>query len=485
VFDNTRVGPAPPVPGARRGGTLVVLRTAAVVTDPASAPAADRPALRLVLRTLTGILRTPGGLDLVGDLATDTGQVSADGLTWTYHLRGGIRFADGSPITAADVARGLGPALLPPGLAVRAPDPRTVVLALAKPDPQLPLVLASTALSPVPSPSPVPLPAAGPGSVPAPLVLAARATGPYRPRTTAPLVLERNPNWDPATDPIRNAYPDEIRFEVDTAGAILSRLAEPTVVADIVSPAGPGTPVRRVLGPTGTGYYLLINTARVADLNLRRAINYAIDRGAAVDALTGSVPMTTILPALVRGPTTFDAYPAGAHGDLDTGRRLLAGRFRPDLTLCTDPSLGTAGLDTVVQRSLDRIGVPVTVRPFTLADYRPATTVCDLIPISYSPAYPDGDQVLGQLFGPGPDYSGLDQPSVAAQLAALAAQPDRAAAASRYLALDQTIMRDYAPVVPLAERVGQAVVGPRVVTAQVDPVSGAVDLDSVSLATQP
>ncbi len=61
--------------------------------------------VRLYGRSLLSWRQAPGaaGLQLVPDLATDTGQVSSDGLTWTYHLRPGATYQDGSAITAADV----------------------------------------------------------------------------------------------------------------------------------------------------------------------------------------------------------------------------------------------------------------------------------------------------------------------------------------------------------------------------------------------
>ncbi len=61
--------------------------------------------VRLYGRSLVTWKQAPGsdGLQLVPDLATDTGEVSADGLTWTYHLRDGATYQDGSAITAADV----------------------------------------------------------------------------------------------------------------------------------------------------------------------------------------------------------------------------------------------------------------------------------------------------------------------------------------------------------------------------------------------
>src|SRR5579885_312589 len=65
----------------------------------------------LLLRTLIGYKHQPGaaGNQLVGDLATSVPQPTAKGLTYTYHLRKGIKF--GPPvnraITSKDVAYAL------------------------------------------------------------------------------------------------------------------------------------------------------------------------------------------------------------------------------------------------------------------------------------------------------------------------------------------------------------------------------------------
>ena len=49
------------------------------------------------------LLKRTADLELVGDLATDW-KLSADGKTWTINIRDGVKFADGQPLTAEDVA---------------------------------------------------------------------------------------------------------------------------------------------------------------------------------------------------------------------------------------------------------------------------------------------------------------------------------------------------------------------------------------------
>ena len=44
---------------------------------------------------------------LVPDIATDLGTPNADFTEWTFTIRDGVRFEDGTPVTADDVAYGI------------------------------------------------------------------------------------------------------------------------------------------------------------------------------------------------------------------------------------------------------------------------------------------------------------------------------------------------------------------------------------------
>jgi oligopeptide transport system substrate-binding protein len=102
-------------------------------------------------------------------------QASADGLTWTFHLRDGLRWSNGDPVVAADFVAGLQRLVDPntasayaqytdviansaeiiagtqpvQSLGVAAPDPATVVITLKSPAPYLPTLLSHPATCPV------------------------------------------------------------------------------------------------------------------------------------------------------------------------------------------------------------------------------------------------------------------------------------------------------------------------------------------------
>jgi len=156
-----------PVLAQSEGGVLRVGLTALPSTlDPAAA--ADLPA-RLVARQIfdTLVQFRPASSDVEPGLASQW-SVSKDGLVWTFRLRDGVLFHDGTALTAHHVVTSIerqmfsGHALAPAGLAVapallrgapgvikelRVPDSRTVLIRLKQPYAPLITVLAHPALS--------------------------------------------------------------------------------------------------------------------------------------------------------------------------------------------------------------------------------------------------------------------------------------------------------------------------------------------------
>ena len=125
---------------AKRGGTLTAAWNLDKFTslDPQMAVGADQ--MSVLINVCEGLTRLTPTLDVEGALAKSW-EVSADGLTYTFHLRRGVKWHNGDDFTSADMAytyqRGADPATGSPsagGLAtvadVTTPDDYTVVFHL-------------------------------------------------------------------------------------------------------------------------------------------------------------------------------------------------------------------------------------------------------------------------------------------------------------------------------------------------------------------
>jgi peptide/nickel transport system substrate-binding protein len=287
-----------------------------------------------LLRTLlsyTGQPTAGGGAVLRPDLAAALPRVSADGLTWTFRLKEGVRYAppfEDREIVAADVIRALERTLAPrtrsdyagyyqliegaqayaAGRAdsisgLEAPDRTTLVVHLIRPIGTLGANMALSAAAPIP-------PGAAEGHADYGRFLV--ASGPYmiegsekldfslppgrqkpvsgfRPRRS--LTLVRNPSWERSSDALRPAYVD--RIEISVAADLDAQL--PKVEAgtlDFVLEAGsPPTYVRRYRrsaelrtrlhrGTYDATWATWMNLAvpPFDDLHVRKAVNLVIDK---------------------------------------------------------------------------------------------------------------------------------------------------------------------------------------------------------------
>jgi peptide/nickel transport system substrate-binding protein len=228
-------------PSDAKGGELKLVNSSDVDSlDPARAYYGYvHNMMRLYLRTLVTFAPKPGeaGTELVPDLATDLGKSSNGARTWTFTLKDGIKFEDGSPITSRDVKYGIERNYAidvlggnhPPYLqdllqdkknpypgpykdthpqklglsTVLTPDDKTIVFNLNKPAPDFPYILQLPNASPVPRAK----------DTGAQYQLKPVASGPYRVEKyekDKQIVFVRNPNWDPKTDTVRKALPDRI-----------------------------------------------------------------------------------------------------------------------------------------------------------------------------------------------------------------------------------------------------------------------------------
>jgi len=519
-------GPAPDVPGAKPGGTLYVLTEADFDhLDPQQIYVSDALSWgQLFHRTLTQYIEDPEGdgpLRLVGDLATNAGETTDGGKTWKYTLRDGIKFDDGSPITSADVAYGIarsfsdygvqGPQylqsaldpdraykgpytgqLLPPN--VETPDAKTIIFKFTEPHPELPFLLEFTTSTPVPQAK----------DTKEQYDLTFVSSGPYRTKEykkDVSLTLEKNPNWDPASDPIRKQYADSIVFEMtvdsenqtnrlkaasgNDASAIMAANVPPTQIAEVK--ADSELMKRVTASPTPFVTYLYINTSRVQDVDVRRALNYAFDRDAYIKAVGGfdvADPASTLLAKVVPGWKNYDAYPGaggGLNGDVEKAKQLLTGKTVPKLKYCFPNTAVNQTVAGVNSNSLGRAGFTFTLNPITPADYYTTvgdkTTDCDLINGGWGQDWADGESTLGVLFDGSKivdkgnnNLSYFNDPGVVAKLKELRFLTDRGQAAEQYGLLDEKIMKDFAPAIPLRYLRNFSIAGPNVGNTWVSPV---------------
>jgi len=507
-------GPAPAIPGATPGGTVTVIGSADFDDkDPQGNYRGDGILVyeQLFQRSLTGYyeeLDSAGKitLKLGGDLATNTGKTSDGCKTWTYTLRDGIKFQDGTAITSKDIAYGVsrafdgrlatGPQYIQKYLAgkddyasvykgpfevkdsiapgITTPDDKTLVFTL--PTAHCDFPLAATL------PTTIPVPKAkdgGPGVYEKNIV----SSGPYQVESWTPgekMTLVRNASWDPNSDPLRHNYPDKYVF--DWSGSdpvIVSKRFVTDAPADqsaiqwdnVPSEALPdvlnnqSVLARAVQGDTVFNIYLSINTQRVTDVDVRRALNYAYNKDAVLKIIGGEYAgkvSTTITAPTVPGYKKFDAYPAPAAGDVDKAKALLQGKTVPPLKFCYRP--GTTIREQVaasVKQNLERAGFQIVPAPtdkdshYTIVGKK--STDCDLITSGWGQDFPSNSTVMGVLMKGGGsiqaegnvNWSYLDIPEVNAELDRLAAEPDVAKAAEGYMALDEKVMKDYAPLIPI------------------------------------
>ncbi|MFD7024819.1 ABC transporter substrate-binding protein [Promicromonospora sukumoe] len=395
------------------GGTVQVLQNADFsYLDPARGwDGGVNNFYRLVYRQLT--TSAPGSAEnpteIVPDLAVSLGEVSDDGLTWTYTLKDGLKFDNGDPITSAEVKFGISRAWDPeigigsPYLkqvidapedyegpyrtgdlpTVETPDEKTIVFHLKEPFPEFDAVLSQVNATPFPE-------GTGAGDE---FIHEIIASGPYKLAEYVPgstIKLERNENWDAATDEVRAAKPDGWEFTIGLDPAtiderlIAGQGADVNAISGTVQPATlprlqtPQLQDRTLQLPGICTTYMGLNTTKkpLDDVRVRQAISYAIDRNAIVNASGGTQlgePSTTILPSSVAGHKDFDLYPsADGTGDVEAAQALLdeaglSDGFTLTLDIRAQESMQAQG--EAVQQALERIGITVELNLIDTATY--------------------------------------------------------------------------------------------------------------------
>ncbi|MFE0105669.1 ABC transporter substrate-binding protein [Streptomyces sp. NPDC059009] len=527
-----------------KGGTLTVLnRDPQVDFDPArlyTSGGGNVPSL--VFRTLTTRNREDGaeGAKVVPDLATDLGTPSKNATVWTYHLKKGLTYEDGSPITSGDIKYGIersfaaelsggapylrdwliggadydGPYKDKEGLdSIETPDDSTIVFHLNKPEGEFPFLATQTQTTPVPKSKDK-----GTKYENHPL-----SSGPYKvvknENDGERLRLERNPHWSAKTDPERKAYPDviDVRSGLDSS-VINQRLAasQGTDATAVTTDTNLGPAELAKLGGkddqaanVGTGHfgytnYLAFNpkVKPFDNPKVRQAISYAVDRSSVINAAGGSSlaeAATTYLPNQKSfGYTKYDHFPAGESGNPKKAEELLkeAG-YKDGLTVTlvhsnakdfeTSPEIATA-----LQDALKKAGITVKLKGLEDNDYKDTVHSAKKEPglflAHWGADWPSGGPFLAPIFDgrqivqDGYNFNSgfLNDKSVNDEIDEINKLTDLKAAAKRWGALDKKI-GEQALTVPLFHPVYKRAYGKDVKNIVISDWTGVLDISQVAV----
>ncbi len=353
------------------------------------------------------------GNTLVPDLAASKGVPSDGGKTWTYKLRSGLKYQDGTAITSKDVkyaversnfARdvlSLGPNYFQQFLvggdkykgpykdksgkglsSIETPDDTTVVFHLKTAFQEFDYLVASPQTAPVPQ--------AKDNGVD--YVKNIVSSGSYKFQSYSDgkqAVLVRNDNWDAKTDPLRKQYPEKIVVNLKVNAETIDKdvLAgdaidlggggvQAATQAQLLSSADKKAGTDNTYG--GRLVYMAINTkVKPFDkVECRKAVQFAIDKVSVQTAEGGPVRgdiASTVLPPDIPGYSKSDVYAsAGSKGD--------AAKAKDQLKACGKTSINTnisARSDrpqeidaaTAIINSLKKVGINASLKQYPSGKY--------------------------------------------------------------------------------------------------------------------
>jgi peptide/nickel transport system substrate-binding protein len=336
---------------------------------------------RLHSLLFSGLVERDARMNIHGDLA-ETWE-SPDALTYVFHLRRGVQFHDGRPLTSADVKFTfdsiLSNAISTPKRSsfrmvkqIDAPDPATVIFHLSEPYASFLWNLARPAMGIVPQGAGVDFAAHPIGSGPFRFISATQDED---------VALARNPNYfrtPPLIDAVRfRVVPDAVVRALELRKGTAD-IEVNSLTSDMVSVLHKNGELD-VSEQPGTNYsYIAVNfdDAALAHREVRQALACATDRATIVRyLLRGQARVADdVLPpnswAFEPNVDRYDYDPARAEQLLDGAgypRRADLGGMRLHLVLKTSTDEAARSLGAVLQEQWRRVGVDLELRSLELA----------------------------------------------------------------------------------------------------------------------
>lgn len=374
--------------------------------------------MRFYTRQLVSYDTKPGkaGTKLVPDLAEANGKISDGGKTYTYKLRDGVTWEDGSPLTSKDVKYGIeriwatdtitgGPQYLMKALdpkgeykgpykdsskdklglkAIETPNDKTIVFKLPKPNGDFEQFLAMPSGSPVKAAK----------DTKAKYTQRPFSSGPYKFSQYKPgkkIILVRNDKWKKDSDPIRAALPDKVDvtisanleendkrlmagdYDVDLNGTGMTQSGRVTAIQKHRSSIDN-------MHTSFVRYVALIHTAKPFDnVHCRKAVFYGTDFAALQQTRGGKLAAGDIanstFPKAIPGYSDYDPY-----GVLERKGKPDAAKAKDELKQCGKPDGFSAKItarnnnpgeeDTAeaLQAQLKKVGINLSVETLDGAD---------------------------------------------------------------------------------------------------------------------
>jgi peptide/nickel transport system substrate-binding protein len=359
-----------------------------------------------------------GGQTLVPGLATALGTASDSNKTWTYHIKSGVKFEDGSPVTSQDVKyaveRTFDRSVLPNGptyftsllagnaatypgpfkdraknlmglTAIDTPDPTTVVFHLNQPFAHFNYVVSFPQTAPVP-----PSKDTGANYQKHPM-----STGPYKFASfqiNKQYTLVPNPQWNPSWDPQVKQLASKIivnlnvnandidnrllagDISVDQAGSGVQAAARAKILSNPTLKANSDDPVNGFMW----FYYINSKVPPLNNVHCRMAVEFAANKTnlqTAYGGPYGGSIASTSMPPTVLGFQKFDLYHALSKpgGDIPAAKEQLKlcghpNGFTTNIAYRSDRPREVAS-SQALQASLSSVGIKTTLKGYTAANY--------------------------------------------------------------------------------------------------------------------
>ncbi|HKA96315.1 MAG TPA: ABC transporter substrate-binding protein [Streptosporangiaceae bacterium] len=409
-------------PSTAKGGTLVFDNSSAPDSSDAGNTyyAFNLNFTRLYATPLTTYKSCPGkcGAQVVPALAASLGTASNGNKTWTFHLKPGVKYEDGTPVTSQDVKyaveRTFDRTVLPNGpsyfasllagnaahypgpfknrsknlmglTAITTPSPTTIVFNLNQPFADFNYVVAFPQTAPVP-----PSKDTGANYQKHPM-----STGPYKFASfqlNKQYTLVPNPQWNPSWDPQVKQLASKVvvnlnvnandidsrllagDISVDQAGSGVQAAGRAKILSNPTLKASSDDPVNGFMW----FYYINSKVPPLNNVHCRMAVEFAANKTnlqTAYGGPYGGSIASTSMPPTVLGFQKFDLYHALTKpgGDIPAAKEQLKlcghpSGFSTNIAYRSDRPREVAS-SQALQASLNSVGIKTTLKGYTAANY--------------------------------------------------------------------------------------------------------------------